>query len=156
MPKNTSLLCCLSICALACSCTAPSSSQGRSSATGDLKTYSPAGGERKEQGKTTLGRLVLLNVQSEYEGEVTPEQIASLTKDVQSKISKSISNSRPSVMDINVRIYPNKNPTFNIGTAGEFDKSEIQRLHAVLMQSYNLRTKSRVLGFEFQVINKKG
>jgi len=59
-------------------------------------------------------------------------------------------------MDINVRIYPNKNPTFNIGTSGKIDKSEIQGLHAVLMKSYHLRTKSRVLGFEFQVINKKG
>ncbi len=156
MPRNQSLLCCLSICVLACSCTAPSSSQGRSSAAGDFKIYSPEGGGRQEQGKTTLGRLVLLNVQSEYEGEVTPKQLASLTKDVQSKISKSISNSRPSVMDINVRIYPNKNPTFNIGTSGKIDKSEIQRLHAVLMQSYNLRTKSRVLGFEFKVINKNG
>jgi CRISPR/Cas system-associated endoribonuclease Cas2 len=121
---------------------------------GDFKTYTPEGGVKKDTRRTALESLVLLNVQSAYEGEVTAEQISDLTKNVQSTIDRMIIRSRPSMMAINVRLYPDKNPTFNVATKGTTDKPEILRLHKALMSRYHLKSKSRVLGYEFYITNR--
>lgn len=123
----------------------------RSTYTADFKTYAPEGGVRPDKSTTALEGIVLLNIQSAYEGEVTEEQLSNLTKDVQATIALLVSKSRPSRMAINVRLYPDKNPTFNIAVTGTKDKPEILALHNTLMKKYRLRTKSRVLGYEFYV-----
>jgi hypothetical protein len=121
---------------------------------GDFKTYTPEGVAKKDTGKTTLDGTVLLDIQSAYEGEVTVGQLHELTKNVQATIDRIIVRSRPGKMAVNVRLYPNKNPTFNIATQGTIDKPEIASLHKTLMSKYRLRTKSRVLGYEFFITNK--
>lgn len=149
------------VAALLASCAGPSN--GISSYTspadgttyhGDFKTYTPEGGVKKDTGRTALESLVLLNVQSAYEGEVTAEQLFDLTKDVQATIDRMIVRSRPSTMAVNVRLYPDKNPTFNIATKGKADAPELVTLHKALTSKYRLRTKSRVLGYEFYITNR--
>ncbi len=121
---------------------------------GDFKTYTPEGGVKKDTGRTALEGIVLLNVQSAYEGEVTAEQLSDLTKSVQATVDRMIVRSRPSKMAVNVRLYPDRNPTFNVATKGTMDKPEILSLHKALMSKYQLRTKSRVLGYEFYITNR--
>lgn len=121
---------------------------------GDFKAYTPEGGAKKDTGKTALEGIMLLNIQSAYEGEITAEQISELTKSVQATIDQMIIRSRPSKMAVNVRLYPDKNPTFNVATKGTMDKPEILSLHKALMSKYRLRTKTRVLGYEFYITNR--
>ena len=122
---------------------------------GDFKAYAPPGGVVPDASATALDGIVLLNVQSAYEGEVTAEALSAMIKDVQKTVATTVKKSRPSQMAVNVRLYPHQNPTFQIAIKGETDKAEIQALHETLAKKYRLRSKTRVLGYEFYLKNKK-
>ena len=96
---------------------------------------------------------MLLEAQHHYEEEVKPEALSVLAEDVRAATERHIRRSRPSRMIIDSRIHPERNPTFNISAQGEIDAAEIRRLHDHLMNAFELRSRSRLLGLEFYLEN---